>query len=110
MSKVKSPQEKKHLSLDRDRRNLYGECPSSSRKSIRRGKQRSHKELRWAASQELVHLRGSAEELSGDEVEARTKSKILAATRSSFKKKPDKPLGEAIARKAEWRSRRARSH
>ena len=37
MSKVKSPTEKKRLSLLRDRRNMYGECPTSSRKNISRG-------------------------------------------------------------------------
>ena len=37
MRKVKSPTEKKRLSLLRDRRNVYGECPTSSRKNIRRG-------------------------------------------------------------------------
>lgn len=108
MSEVKLPQEK--IGLARDRHNLYGECLSSSRKNIRRGKQRSHKELRRAASQELLHLRRSDEELRGNELEARTRSKILAATRSSFKKKPDKPLREAIAHKTDWRSRRAQCH
>jgi hypothetical protein len=109
MSKVKSPPEKKQLSLSRDRRNLYGECPASSRKNIRRGKQRSHRELRRTASEQLLHLKGSAEELPADEVEARAKSKILSAKRSSFKKKPDKPLAEAIAWKRARRARRARS-
>jgi hypothetical protein len=109
MSKVRSPQDKKQLSLDKDRRNLYGECPTSSRKNIRRGKQRSHRELRRAASQELLGLQGSTQHLEADEVEARTKSKIIAAKRSSFKKKPDRPLREAIARKSKWRSLRSKT-
>jgi hypothetical protein len=37
MSKVESPTEKKRLSLLRNRRNVYGECPTSSRKNISRG-------------------------------------------------------------------------
>ncbi len=42
MSKLKSPQENKAVSLKTDRRNTYGENPQASRKGIRRGKQRSH--------------------------------------------------------------------
>jgi hypothetical protein len=42
MSTVKHPKEKKELSLERDRRNTYGENSKSSRKGIRRGKQRRH--------------------------------------------------------------------
>jgi hypothetical protein len=107
MSKVKSPQDKKKLSLDRDRRNLYGECPTSSRRNIRRGKQRSQRELRRATSQELASLRGAADDLAADEVGSRAKSKILLAKRAAFKKRPDRPLGEAIKWKARWRARRS---
>jgi hypothetical protein len=53
MSKVKSPTEKKRLSLQKDRRKVYGECPTSSRKNIRLNKQRGHMEVRRAASKEL---------------------------------------------------------
>jgi hypothetical protein len=49
-SKVKSPSEKKRISLVKDRRNVYGECPTSSRKNIRLGKQRGHMEVRRAAA------------------------------------------------------------
>jgi len=107
MSKVKSPQVKKTLSLTKDRRNLYGECPTSSRKNIRRGKQRSHRELRRAASQELAELKGPTEDLNPDETESRTRSKILGLQQVAFRKKPDRPLAEAIKRKAAWRSRKS---
>jgi hypothetical protein len=107
MSKIKSPQKKKELSLDKDRRNLFGECPISSRRSIRRGKQRSHRGLRRVASEELLRLRGSADVSVADEVEARVKPKLIAAKRSAFKKKPDKTLREAIAWKGKWRSERS---
>ena len=109
MSKVKTPREKKDLSLSKDRRNLYGECPTSSRKNIRRGKQRIRRELRRGASQELLGLKGSAETLRAEEAEAQAKSKILAAKLASFKKQPDTPLGEAIEWKSNWRSRRSNS-
>jgi hypothetical protein len=56
MSKVKSPSEKKSISLVKDRRNVYGECPTSSRKNIRGGKQRGHLEVRRASNEELRAL------------------------------------------------------
>jgi hypothetical protein len=46
MSTIKNPEEKKQLSLERDRRNRYGENSKSSRKSIQRGKQRRHMDER----------------------------------------------------------------
>ena len=39
MNTVKNPEEKKRLSLARDRRNRYGENSKSSRKNIQRRKQ-----------------------------------------------------------------------
>ncbi len=105
MSKVKSPTEKKRLSMLRDRRNVYGECPASSRKNIRRGKQRGHMELRRAANEELRILKGVPAD--ADDIESRTKDRSNALARSSFKKVPDAPLGEVVARKLRYRSREA---
>ncbi|HTL16028.1 MAG TPA: hypothetical protein VL793_02270, partial [Patescibacteria group bacterium] len=67
MSKVKSPTEKKRLSLMKDRRNVYGECPTSSRKSISRGKQRGRMEVRRAANERLGALKGVVLEADVDE-------------------------------------------
>jgi hypothetical protein len=77
MSKLKSPREKKAVSLKRDRRNTYGENPQASRKGIRRGKQRSHMGERRAVSEILGRLRERPEE--SDEAD------VLAKTRSSRK-------------------------
>jgi hypothetical protein len=66
MSKVKAPTEKKRISLVKDRRNVYGECPTSSRKNISRGKQRGHMEVRRAANEELRSLRGASTEVDAD--------------------------------------------
>src|SRR5271168_1417100 len=66
MSRIKTPEEKKAVSLSRDRRNLYGECPTSSRRNISRGKNRSRRELRRVASQELLGLKGMADDLPVD--------------------------------------------
>jgi hypothetical protein len=108
MSKVKSATEKKRLSLLKDRRNVYGECPTSSRKNISRGKQRGHMELRRAANEELRSLRGVTVETDVDGIESRTKDRILDLSRSSFKKVPDAPLGEVVRRKLIYRTRQAK--
>jgi hypothetical protein len=108
MSKIKSPIEKKRVSLAKDRRNVYGECPTSSRKNISRGKQRSHMELRRAANEELRSLKGASGDVNADDTEARAKSRILVLSRASFKKIPDAPLGEALMRKLKRRSENAK--
>ena len=104
MSKLKTPTEKKRISLVKDRRNVYGECPTSSRKNISRGKQRGHMEVRRAANEELRSLKGASAELDADATEGHTKDRILALSRSSFKKVPDTPLGEVLKRKLKRRA------
>jgi hypothetical protein len=107
MSKFKSPAEKKRLSLQKDRRNVYGECPTSSRKNIRRGKQRGHMEVRRAANEELRSLAGVGDESVADAVEASARARMLLLSRSSFKKRPDAPLGEVLQRKLKRRTANA---
>jgi len=51
MSKIKSPIEKKRLSLARDRRNVFGESPHAARKSIPKRKAMEHQRERHAANQ-----------------------------------------------------------
>jgi hypothetical protein len=106
VSKIKSAQEKKRLSLQKDRRNVYGECPTSSRKNIRSGKQRSHMEQRRAVSEELRGLKGTTEHLNADEIEFRVKTRSIDLQHHSFKKTPDAPLGLVIKRKQVRRTRR----
>jgi hypothetical protein len=108
MSKVKTPTEKKQISLLKDRRNVYGECPTSSRKNIRRNKQRGHMEVRRAANEELRGLQGVTLNADADEIESRTRDRIIALARSSFKKIPDAPLGEVVARKLRRRQAKGR--
>lgn len=98
MSRVKNPQNKKRLSLDRDRRNVYGENDKSSRKNISRGKQRSHMKIRRAATQELTRLRGDADESAAMDAEALVKTRTIALRNSGFKKIADRPLGFFIER------------
>jgi hypothetical protein len=103
MSKIKSPTEKKALSYDRDRRNSYGESPHSSRKNIRRGKQRTHQEARRVATQVLARAINDNSDDSACEIE----NDVLTATKvvelNGFKKKPDIPLRVIIARKLRGR-------
>jgi hypothetical protein len=109
VSKIKSPKEKKELSLARDRRNTYGENPQASRKGIRRGKQRSHMGERRAVSQILSHLRESAGESDADEADIRAKTKLVERKHKAFKKSPDSPLGVVVKRKLARREKSSQS-
>jgi hypothetical protein len=105
MSKIKSPREKKALSLERDRRNTYGENPAASRKGIRRGKQRSHMEERRTVGKILSQLKDLAEEEAATESDVLAKTAIVKSSRKAFKKTPDSPLGEVIKQKLARRAK-----
>ena len=104
MSKVKSAPEKKRNSLLKDRRNVYGESPTSSRKNIRKGKQRSHMALRRASAEELRSVKGVSNAVDGDLAEARAMERLAEQKLWAFKKEPDAPLAVVINRKQERRS------
>jgi hypothetical protein len=89
MSTVKNPEEKKRLSLARDRRNRYGENSKSSRKNIQRGKQRRHRDEHRGVGETLGRLKGSL----------RAKTKITDSQRRGFRKRPDTALGVVPATK-----------
>jgi len=101
MSKVKSPQDKKRLSLLNDKRNCYGENSKSSRKSIRNGKQRGQQELRRAVAEKLRAAIGNSEEVSADEVHERAIETEIMLTKLLFKKFPDTPLAIVLHEKKE---------
>ena len=65
MSTVKSPGEKKQLSLKLDRRNTYGENAKASRKGIQKGKQRQHMNERRSTGEVLRGLKGNVPEECG---------------------------------------------
>jgi len=65
-------------------------------------------ELRRATNEQLRALNGVVVEADVDEIQSRTKDRILALSRSSFKKIPDAPLGEVILRKIRNRARQAK--
>jgi len=60
--KRRAPQEKKHLSYSRDRRNSGGENDKSSRRSIARGKRLQHRASRRRESTLLTAALGSVDE------------------------------------------------
>jgi hypothetical protein len=99
MSIVKDPGEKKQLSLERDRRNTYGENSKSSRKSIQRGKQRRHMDERRTVDEVLGRLKGQVLEDEATHVELLAKSRISDSRRRGFKKRRDVPLGIVLAAK-----------
>ena len=108
MSKIKSPCEKKSLSLERDRRNIFGENSKASRKAIPRRKQLSHMGERRAISQILSHLRESAEERDVSEADVLAKAQVIERKHKAFKKSPDSPLGVVV--KEKLAKRRNQSH
>jgi hypothetical protein len=89
----RSPQEKKKLSLQKDRRNSYGENAKSSRKNIPLSKAISHRKLRHAASQAAQVF----ERVSEDLVESL--SSTLTTPRlqkGKWKKSADLPLKKIV--------------
>jgi hypothetical protein len=99
MSRVKNPEEKKRLSLARDRRNRFGENSKSSRKNIPRGKQRRHMDERRTVAEVLGNLKGEVPEDQATEAELRARIRIADSERRGFKKRRDTPLGVVLETK-----------
>ena len=97
----RTPQEKKRLSYERDRRNTYGESPHSSRKSIPRRKAFRNRANRHR--QELALRRPPAfiDEDQADRIEAH----MFHYAPKVWKKVPDKPLGVTVERSLGGRRR-----
>ncbi len=86
MSTIKNSEEKKQLSLERDRRNTYGENSKSSRKNIQRGKQRRHMDERRTVGEVLGRLKGQVQEDEATEAELQAKTRITDSQRRGFKR------------------------
>ena len=99
MSTIKNPSQKKRLSLERDRRNTYGENSKSSRKNIAKAKQRQHMDERRSVTHILGQLKGQADDDVVSQAELEVKLAIADSRNRGFKKVPDKPLGIVLARK-----------
>lgn len=96
----RTPQEKKSLSLKKDRRNVYGEATGASRKNIP-----LRKRLRNRADRHLQEtlLPSFPTVLDTDEADE-INSSVLSQAPKVWDKYPDAPLGEVIARKQRRRS------
>lgn len=104
MSKAKTPQEKKRLSYEHDRRNIFGENQKSSRKNIPRSKQLSHQDERRAVRQALVAAHGSVADEGADEAQSQALRKGRIKRLKAFRKCPDRPLGEVVERRLRRRN------
>ena len=99
MSTERTPQEKKKLSLERDRRNVYGENAKSSRKNIPLGKQLGNRVSRHAADLPLAFVAGPFDEGTADLAEALAKDAQVTRRSTRFAKRPDAALGDVLKRK-----------
>src|ERR1051325_12191173 len=86
----RSPQEKKSLSLTRDRRNTYGESPHGAGKSIPRNKRIRARAERRAAAVPV------AEALSDEAAIDLATARAERRRKKSWQKLPDPPLRAGI--------------
>jgi hypothetical protein len=93
LAKWRSPQEKKRLSYERDRRNDYGENDKSSRKNIPRNKRAPHRANRRLASTLLQAAVGAPNPDAEDAAEQR----LLGKRPKSWRKWRDAPLAAVVA-------------
>jgi len=94
-----TPQEKKRLSLQRDRRNVYGANSKASRKAIPLRKRLVNRAERHAHD---LGVKTSASLVDTDAIDP-VPRKLRAATHRGWRKEPDMPLGNVLARKAKLR-------
>ena len=107
MSTIKSPQEKKRLSLELDRRNTYGENDKSSRKNIPLAKAKSHRDSRRTVGQKLAEALHHPTVEATDTADANVLSTARKKKVGAFKKWPDGPLGGSVAKKLAQRKAEA---
>lgn len=108
--KIRTPQEKKKLSYEKDRRNCYGEGRTHSVKSIRRRKKNANRTFR-RGNKRVAQLSIVSIETDTD-YKAIQKLGEMSIKKKKWKKMPDKPLSEYIKRqkeKAENRVNRKKS-
>ena len=96
-----TPQQKKSLSYAKDRRNTYGENSKASRKGIPLSKARSIRADRHAQDQLLAQTLGAGEFEQLDTIE----NQMRSTEPRDWRKSPDKPLGQVLARRAARREK-----
>ncbi|WP_109509180.1 hypothetical protein [Nocardioides speluncae] len=95
MRKPKSPQEKKALSLEKDRRNAYGANDKASRKGIPRAKAFVNRANRRADTVALTEATGIPDEA----IDTAAEDAVEGRRRKVWRKWPDEPLGKKLARR-----------
>ncbi|MDC8014439.1 hypothetical protein [Tahibacter soli] len=106
MSKIKSPEIKKRLSLMRDCRNAYGESPHGARKAIPKRQATRRRQERRIAAVLLSQVSGVAVADNLNAIENDVKAGMRAKRLNGFRKLPDMPLGEVVRRNLAWRKAR----
>ena len=93
---MKTPQEKKRLSLAKDRRNTFGENSKASRKGIPLAKARANRSERHTQDRLLAQATAgnSEEQLVAAEVQVRSSKP------RQWRKSPDEPLGVVLAKRS----------
>jgi hypothetical protein len=97
---TKTPQEKKKLSYAKDRRNTFGENSKASRKGIPLAKARS---IRAERHEKDIVLAAAMVSPDPDQLAA-VDLQVKARKPRQWKKTPDKPLGEVLARRTRRKS------
>jgi hypothetical protein len=97
----RTPEEKKKLSLAKDRRNVYGEAPHGARKSIPLQKKLRNRANRHSQDAPLLAAPSQIDLDEADKIE----SAIYAKAPKRWEKVPDAPLGEVIASNQQQRER-----
>lgn len=92
----RSPQEKKALSYERDRRNGYGESDKGSRKTIPARKAGENRRDRRKVNQSLVIL-PTVEAAAGEMIESDAANDVFRV--GGWTKAPDIPLADHIEKK-----------
>jgi hypothetical protein len=95
----RTPQEKKRLSYEKDRRNDYGGAPHAARKSIPLRKALRNRANRHLQEKSLRTLCGRPDVGALEEAESLMRRRAPHA----WKKERDEPLGEIVRRKTGWR-------
>ena len=99
----KTPQEKKKLSLQKDRRNAYGENDKGSRKTIPNAKAREHRRSRHKQNQAIAAV-NPTDDLAVDVVGSSARRDVYR--KGGWTKHADIALSEHIQRKLRGRTKR----
>ena len=95
MRQRKTPQEKKQLSLEKDRRNSYGENDKASRKNIPRAKSGVNRANRRAEAVDLTRVTGVPDEA----LDSAAQDALEGRRRKRWRKWADEPLGRRLSKR-----------